>query len=64
MMEGARMQQWNKGPRPKGAATSEEGEGIFKKTIELKVAKQIVRSSSRLRKMDERTLWRAWPPPK
>jgi hypothetical protein len=36
------MQQWNKGPRHRTAAASEEGENIdriFRKTIELEIEK-------------------------
>jgi hypothetical protein len=37
---------------------------IFRKIVELGVAKQIVRTSIRLWKMTDWTLWKAWPPPK
>jgi hypothetical protein len=37
---------------------------IFRKTIELKIAKQTVGNSTRLQKMNVRTLWRGRPPPK
>jgi hypothetical protein len=37
---------------------------IFRHTVELEVAKQIVTTSIRLQKMSVRTLFRGWPPPK
>jgi hypothetical protein len=36
----------------------------FRKTVELEVAKQTVGTSTRLRKMSARTLWRGRPHPK
>jgi hypothetical protein len=38
--------------------------GIFRKTVELEVAKQIVRTFVILRKMSDWALWRGQPPPK
>jgi hypothetical protein len=36
----------------------------LRQTLELKIAKLAVRSSTRLRKTSVRTLWRGWLPPK
>jgi hypothetical protein len=61
----SRMQQWNKGTRLKGAATSRKEKisgRIFSETVELKVAKQIVGISIRLQKMSEWRLCRGQPP--
>jgi hypothetical protein len=69
---------WNKQPIFRTAATSEErednrqrqetgatsGKQVFRNTIELEIAKQIVGTSIRLRKMSVATLWKGHPPPK
>jgi hypothetical protein len=36
----------------------------FRETLGLEIAKRIVRTSIRLRKMSVRILWMAWTPPK
>jgi hypothetical protein len=59
MTEGPRMKQQNKGLRHKMAATSVEGVDIgriFRKTTELEIKKQIVRSSTGLQEMSDWTL--------
>jgi hypothetical protein len=63
-MERPGMQQWNKGPRLKGATMSGEGISgrIFRKTVQLEVTKQIVGTSIRLCKVSDGTLWRGRPP--
>lgn len=35
--------------------------GTFRQTVELETAKQTVGTSTRLQKMNVRTLWRGWP---
>jgi hypothetical protein len=65
--EGPGMQELNKGPKRKMAATSEKDRTsgrIFRKTAELKIEKRIVGSSTWLRKVSEWTWWRGRPPPK
>jgi hypothetical protein len=61
------MQQWNKGPRLKGVPMYREertSSRIFRKTVELKVMKQIVGTSISQQKMSDWKLWRGQPPPK
>jgi redox-sensitive bicupin YhaK (pirin superfamily) len=53
------MQQWHKEPRPEKAITSGKQNA---QTEELDVAKQMVGTSIRLRKMNAGTLWRAQLP--
>jgi hypothetical protein len=53
------MHQWYEGPKFRGATMSEKGEDSRQE-----IAKQTVGNSTRLRKMNVRTLWRGRPLPK
>jgi hypothetical protein len=58
---------WNDEPRLKRVIMSGSRTTlgrIFRKTVELEVAKQIAGISIRLRKISDWTLWRSQPPPK
>jgi hypothetical protein len=64
-VEGSGMQNWNKEPRHKTAAMTQQGiQQDPQETLRLEIGKRTVRIFNRLWENKDRTFWRGRHPPK